>query len=193
MENRDTPGLRHRGTVPLTTQRLLLRQIQPEDAADVYAWMSDPEVCKYERWQPHPSVEYSRGYIREVFGGYQSDHLYWWGIQLQGRLIGSICAVGVDDGDEKATLGYCLAREYWSQGYATEALRAVLAFLFEEVGFHRLEASHSVNNPASGKVLRKAGLLLEGHAKGYYRCHAGFQDSDLYGLTQEDYRKAQKG
>lgn len=179
--------LRHQGTAPLRTERLLLRRIRQEDAPQVFAWMGDPQVCRFERWQPHPSVDYSRGYIREVFGDYQSDRLYWWGIEHDGGLIGSICAVGVDDGDEKATLGYCLAREHWSQGYATEALKAVLAFLFEEVGFHRLEASHSVNNPASGRVLQKAGLLLEGHAKEYYRCAAGFQDSDLYGLTREDY------
>ena len=142
---------------------------------------------KYERWTPHPSPEYTRGYIFHVYDGYKSDSTYQWGVELNGGLIGSVSIVGVDDYDQKAVMGYCLARDYWSKGYATEAVKAVLNYMFNEVGINRIEASHSVNNPASGRVLEKAGLLLEGCAKDYYYCNSGFQDSNLYGITKNQY------
>ncbi len=176
----------HIGTTAIDTERLLLRRIVPEDAQDVFVWMSDPEVCRYERWAPHESVAYSHGYIRAVFD-YESNHTYQWGIQLAGRLIGSVSVAGVDDHDQKATMGYCVAREHWNKGYATEAAKAVITFMFTQVGINRIEASHSINNPASGRVLEKAGFLREGFAKAYYRCGMGFQDSCLFALTREAY------
>lgn len=183
--------LNHQGTQPLKTGRLLLRRITPGDAAAVYRWMRDPEVCKYERWSPHPSREYSAGYIRAVFC-YDDLKTYQWGIEREGELIGSVSVVNVDDGDEKAVLGYCLRRSEWSKGYMTEAVSAVLRYMFETVGLNRMEASHSVNNPASGRVLEKCGFTLEGFCKDYYRCNAGWQDSRIYGLTRRDWRRKQR-
>ncbi|MNI38594.1 putative ribosomal N-acetyltransferase YdaF [compost metagenome] len=146
--------------------------------------MSDPEVCKYERWLPHQSVGYSHGYIIEVFGGYKSELTYQWGIQLGDELIGSVSIVNVNDFDQKAVLGYCLAKKYWSKGYATEAVKAVIHYMLFEVGLNRIEATHSVNNIASGRVLQKIGMVLEGSAKDYYFCNSGLQDSNLYAITR---------
>lgn len=177
----------HKGTQQIKTERLLLRKIQPDDAEMVHMWMSDPEVCKYERWKPHSNSDYSRGYIIEVFDGYKSDSTYQWGIELNGKLIGSVSIVNVNDYDQKAILGYCLAREFWSNGYTTEAVKAVLQYMFIEIGLNRIEASHSINNIASGRVLEKIGMLLEGQSKDYYFCNSGFQDSRLFGITKEQY------
>jgi ribosomal-protein-alanine N-acetyltransferase len=180
----------HKGTQQIETERLILRKIQANDADMVYTWMGDSEVCRYERWKPHPNPEYSRGYINEVFNGYKSDCTYQWGIELNEKLIGSVSSVNVDDYDQKATLGYCLAREYWSNGYATEAVKAVLQYMFVEIGLNRIEASHSINNIASGRVLEKAGMLLEGQSKDYYFCNSGFQDSRLFGVTRGQYLRS---
>ena len=182
----------HKGTQQIKTERLLLRKIQPDDADMFYVWMSDSEVCQYERWEPHPSVEYSRGYIIQVFDGYKSDLTYQWGIEYEWGLIGSVSIVNVSDYDRKAVLGYCLAREFWSNGYTTEAVKAVLHYMFMEIGLNRIEASHSVNNAASGRVLEKAGMFLEGQSKDYYYCNSGFQDSRLFGITKEQYLQANK-
>ncbi len=182
----------NKGTQCIKTERLLLRRITPDDAKDVFVWMSDPEVCKYERWSPHASAEYSRGYIKAVFD-YENDKTYQWGIEFDGRLIGFICVVGVDENDQKAVMGYALARAHWSRGYVTEAAKAVLDYMFKEVGINRIEASHSVNNPASGRVLLKAGFIREGLAKEYYHCNAGFQDSALYAITRGDYTSRASG
>jgi len=164
----------HKGTQVINTKRLILRKILPEDAEMVFKWMSDSEVCKFERWKPHDSVGYTRGYITQVFDGYKSNTLYQWGIQLDDTLIGSVSVVNVDDYDQKAVLGYCLAREYWSNGYMTEAVKAVIDYMLFDIGLNRIEASHSINNVGSGRVLEKVGMKLEGQAKDYYYCNSGF-------------------
>lgn len=176
----------HKGTQVIKTERLLLRKINIEDDTMVYKWMSDPQVCKYERWKPHESIKYSQGYINEVFD-YKSKKTYMWGIQLGNILIGSISIVNVDEHDQKATLGYCLAKDYWSNGYTTEAVKAVIKFILLDVGLNRIEASCSLNNKSSIRVLEKVGMVLEGHAKDYYLCNAGFQDSNLYAITKASY------
>jgi ribosomal-protein-alanine N-acetyltransferase len=177
----------HKGTQTIITERLLLRKILPEDAEMVFQWMSDPEVCKYECWKPHDSVDFTRGYIIEVFDGYKTNTTYQWGIQFNDKLIGSVSIVNVDDYHQKALMGYCLAKEYWSNGYITEAVKAVIKYMLFEIGLNRIEATHSINNGASGRVLEKAGMILEGHAKDYYYCNSGIQDSNLYGITKSLY------
>jgi ribosomal-protein-alanine N-acetyltransferase len=179
--------INHKGTQIIKTERLLLRKILPDDAEMVYLWMSDPDVCKYERWSPHQNIGYTRGYIVEVFDGYKSELTYQWGIQLGDELIGSVSIVNTNDYDQKAVLGYCLAKKYWSKGYATEAVSAVIHYMLFEVGLNRIEATHSVNNIASGRVLQKIGMVLEGFAKEYYFCNDGLQDSNLYAITRKDY------
>lgn len=180
--------INHKGTSLITTERLLARKILPEDAEMLFAWMSDPEVCKYERWNPHPNIGFSRGYILEAFDEYKSNCTYQWGIQLETTLIGSVSVVSINDNDQKAVLGYCLARKYWSNGYASEAVKAVLNFIFTEVGLNRIEATHSKKNIASGKVLKKVGMTLEGCAKEYYYCNSEFHDSNLYGMTKTSFK-----
>ena len=68
----------------------------------------------------------------------------------------------------------------------TEALCAVIRYAFDSAGVNRLEAFHSVRNPASGAVMRKAGMLLEGRARQKYRSHMGYEDCDLYGICRDD-------
>ena len=178
----------HKGTAAIKTDRLLLRKILPDDAAAVFKWLGDPEVAKYERWDIHPDAGYTRSFIEHVYK-YDTYHMYQWGLQYEDGLIGSVCAAGVSDYDQKAVVGYSMNREYWSKGFMTEAVKAVVRFMLAEVGLNRLEASHSVNNPASGRVLEKAGFALEGTAKDYYNSNSGLQDSRLFGITQGMYRK----
>lgn len=74
------------------------------------------------------------------------------------------------------TIGYCLSDLYWNQGYMTEALEKVLEFFFEEVDVNRVESKHSVHNPASGRVMQKAGLLKEGVLKQGDMSNIGISD-----------------
>ena len=184
----------HKGTKTIKTERLTLRQFAASDAGQVFNnWASDDEVTRYLRWETHKTVEDSSCIIDTWLKGYESGESYNWAISLEsGELIGSIGFVEINKTDSRAEMGYCIGRKYWGNGYTTEAAKAVIEFMFEEVGLNRVEAFHSVNNPASGKVLSKAGMTLEGTAK--QKCYGkqGFQDCDLYGVIREEWETVKK-
>ncbi len=77
------------------------------------------------------------------------------------ELIGSICAVTINKNDNIVELGYCYGSKFWGKGYATEALRNVILYLLNECDVYLIEARHISGNPASGKVMAKAGMHLD--------------------------------
>lgn len=183
--------LRHQGTQPIETDRLRLRRFVAGDAGEVYLnWMSDGEVTKYLRMRQAADPESVRDVLNKWVGRYDVPEYYQWGIALRqtGKLIGSIGASVQSEADAVADVGYCLGRRFWNHGYATEALAAVLRYLIRQIGFNRVEACHSVQNPASGRVMQKAGMTFEGILRQSYRCRLGYQDSCLYSLLKDDLR-----
>ena len=181
----------HQGTQPIETDRLCLRRFAAEDAGAVYRnWMSDGEVTKYLRMQQPADPESVREVLEKWGGRYDSPEYYQWGIALRqtDELIGSIGASVQSEADAIADVGYCLGRRFWNHGYATEALTAVLLYLIRKIGFNRVEACHSVQNPASGRVMQKAGMTFEGILRQGYRCRLGYQDSCIYSLLRDDLR-----
>ena len=186
-------NLTHKGTGEMETERLLLRRFTMGDANEVFReWASYDDVVKYLPWQKHGSIADTKTFLLDVVGGYSRPDKYCWGIGLKegSILIGSISAEIESERDKTARVGYCLGERFWNMGYATEALRAVTDYMFYDVGINRLEAYHSINNPASGRVLSKAGFLPEGHMRQKYMTGGGeYQDSDFYGLVREDFEK----
>lgn len=172
----------HQGTVPIHTRRLLLRPFMPGDEGAIFGnWANDPEVCRHLAWLPHENIQYTREMLDSWLRRYGSDSYYHWGISLEGQLIGAISIVRWHEQNEEAELGYCLGRAYWSQGIMTEALQAVMRFLFETVGFHRIVLKHAAENPASGRVMQKAGLTYEGlHIQAHKRPDGSFSDMAQY-------------
>ncbi len=157
--------MKHLGTKTLETPRLILRQFTAEDAQAMYEnWASDPEVTRFLTWPTHSSVEVSRAVLAEWESRYAKDDYYSWAIVLKdlGEPIGSIGVGSKDDRVRKAEIGYCIGKAWWHQGIMTEALQAVMDFLFDEVGMLRLEARHDSPNPNSGAVMRKCGMEYEG-------------------------------
>lgn len=178
------------GTKELDTKRLLLRRFTEQDAPDMFRnWANDPEVTRYLRWQPHTGVEATADLLAAWAKNYGDPNYYHWAIVLKenSQAIGSVGILEVSCGDESGEIGYCLGRAWWGQGLMTEALSAVEAFAFEQVGFNRLEAFHSVNNPGSGRVMQKCGMQFEGTARQKYRASAGAQDCRMYAVLKEDW------
>lgn len=181
--------LTHVGTRTIETERLVLRQITLQDADMVFKnWASDDDVTRYMRWTAHRTVDETRKIIADWSEGYRSAQNYNWGICLQnGEMIGSLGLAVINAYDSNVNLGYCIGKAYWGNGYAAEAVSAVLDYMFSHVGINRMEAFHSVGNPASGRVMQKVGMILEGHARQKYRNRDGFQDCDMYGITRDDW------
>ena len=181
----------HKGTREIRTERLLLRKITARDADAVYKWMSDSDVVKYEDWDVHENTDYTRGFISYLTEDYKSKNIYCWGIERNdgafGGLIGKVFVAGVSDYSQTGALAYYLRKDCWGAGYATEAAKAVLHYMFTEVGLGRIDARHCTGNPSSGEVLKKAGMLYRGHVKDYFFCHGEWHDCDFYGLTKDKY------
>lgn len=182
--------MKHKGTVTLETERLILRKFTENDAEAVFRnWASDDEVTKYLTWPAHRSVEDSAGYIAYCLGTYIEISSYQWGIELKetGELFGNISVVRMNEDIEAAELGYVIGRRFWGNGYMAEAVKAVIAFLFEEVGVNRISARHDTNNPNSGKVMKKAGMQYEGTLRQGDRNNQGIVDCAICSVLRSEY------
>ena len=181
--------LTHKGSKTIETERLILRRAVMADAEPMFRnWASDPEVTKFLTWPTHESMDVSiflaETWAREA----EKEDYYQWMIVLKdrGEPIGSISVVDMSDRIDKAEIGYCIGKAWWGMGVMSEALSAVIAYLFREVGFNRIEARHDANNPASGGVMKKCGMVYEGTARQAGRNNQGICDICSYGILRED-------
>ena len=84
-------------------------------------------------------------------------------------------------------LGYCIGKRWWGRGLMTEAVRAVVGYLFAEVGVRRVCAQHDTENPASGAVMRKAGMTKDGVLRQGGRNNRGIVDTAVYSILREEW------
>lgn len=180
----------NRGTQTITTERLILRKFKESDADMFYKLVgNDSEVTKYVVWNVHENVEATKRKIGEWINEYNNDYKYHWAITLKesNTIIGSISCVKVDIKNEVCELGYVISSTQWNNGYATETLKAVIKYLFEE-GFKTIYAMHLKLNPASGKVMIKSGMEYEGTLKNRMKDKTTGKYDDLlsYSIIQNE-------
>ena len=185
--------LNHKGTKTIETDRLILRQFTMEDAPAMFRnWANDDEVTKHLTWPTHSDVEVTKMVLSDWTSHYAKPDFYNWAIVLKengGEPIGNISVVRINHNTECAAMGYCMSRAHWRKGVMPEALKAVVDFLFDEVGFNRIEAEHDVNNPASGRVMEKAGLRYEGTLRQSGRNNQGIVDLVWRAILRSDWEK----
>ncbi len=150
------------GTQTLQTDRLILRRFVESDAEAMFQnWASSAENLTYVTWDPHSDVEVSRNSICNWLASYANLNYYKWAICLKEdpkQVIGDISIVTIDETDSSCEIGYVLGNKYWGCGMMTEALKAVLDFCFTQAGFQKVRARYASLNPASGRVMEKAGM-----------------------------------
>ena len=180
--------LQHKGTQTIETSRLILRKAKIEDAEAMFCnWANDPEVTKFLTWPTHGTIEITEKVLASWVDSYQRDNYYQWMIVLKEteEPIGSIMASTVGRA-QSAHIGYCIGKAWWYQGIMSEALQAVMDFLFDTVGYHRVEAMYDSNNPNSGKVMEKCGMKFEGTLRQADRNNQGICDACYYGLLASE-------
>ena len=172
------------------TKRLILRPFQVEDAREMFEnWASNPEVTQYLTWLPHESVETTKESLKSWVEGYQNPLQFKWAIVLNDEVVGNIDTVHVKEKIDAVEIGYALSRKCWGKGIMTEALIAVSRYLLEEAGCNRVCARHDVNNPASGKVMQKAGMTYEGTLRQIGKNNQGICDMAYYSIIKADLLK----
>lgn len=181
--------LKHKGTQPIETNRLILRRAVREDAEPMFRnWASDPEVTKFLTWPTYEKVETAHQILDQWVREYEKPDCYQWMIVLKelGEPIGSISVVRRNDRVEEAEIGYCIGSHWWHRGIMSEALNAVIDYLFTEVGMNRVAARHDPNNPHSGAVMRKCGMIYEGTRRAGDRNNQGICDAAQYAILRSD-------
>ena len=175
----------------LETERLYLRRITGEDIPGYNRLFGSAEVARWMLWEPHTSLEQSAAAVEKVLARYDSGRCYRWGITRKDEdiLIGILELLRFDEARGECSFAYMLAPDCWNRGYGTEALKAAFRFAFEEMGVRTITADHFADNPASGAVMRKAGMayvrMLPGRYEKNGRCH----DAAEYRITKEIWEK----
>ena len=183
--------LTHKGTKDIKTKRLLLRKYRLSDVQQMFHnYASDPAVTRFLNWEPYQNVDEVKNFLTASIKEYDSPSIYNWAIEYNGEMIGSISTTYINDRDSACEVGYCIGQAYWNKGLMSEALEAVIGFLFHEVNMHRIMAKHDVDNPASGRVMQKCHMTFEGIFRKYYLHDDGtYSDSLIYGILKEEYDK----
>lgn len=162
--------MRNVGSKKIETERLILRKLELSDVESVYNnWCSDKEVSKYVTWDTHQSINDTAEYVKYKVDLYERNYRFDWVVVIKetNEVIGEIDAVKTSVNYSLVELGYCFGSKYWNQGYATEALSAVVKYLKTVANVEKITACHISTNPASGRVMQKAGMTYDATLKEY--------------------------
>lgn len=183
--------LEHKGTKVLETERLILRRFNKEDGPSVfYNYSNDERVTRYMPWKPMKDVSEALEKCIEREEKYTNLDYYHWAIVIKetNELIGAIKEVDYSTNKECIEIGYCLGYNWWGKGYGTEALKEIIRYFFEDIGFNRIEATHQSDNIASGKIMEKCGMNFEGVLRGRgLNNNLEHVDSCMYAILKDDY------
>lgn len=186
------------GSFPALSSRILvLRKIRENDIDDVFALYSNDSIFKY----CGILVKKNKATVLKSIGHFERDFRkrsrIKWGIarnENEEKLMGIMEATDFNQKVDQITIGYFLHPDHWHQGYATEAVKILVAFLFEQVKVNRIQAEVMPANTFSKKVLLKNGFLLEGTLRQASLWPGkGLVDLEYYGILAADYNRCKAG
>jgi RimJ/RimL family protein N-acetyltransferase len=151
---------------PILTERLVLRTLEVSDADAVHVYRTDPGVSRYQNW-PFLSIDGIRAFLARQHGmePFASDDWFQIGITLRatGEVVGD-CGLHARDNDRRQVeLGITLAHSFQHRGFGSEALSALLEFLFSLPDTHRVYCSADPRNRPCLRLLEKVGMRREAH------------------------------
>ncbi len=172
----------------LSTERLLLRPFALADAQRVQELAGSAAIADTTMHIPHPyPAGLAAEWISHHDANWEEGRSVTFAIvrQADNVLMGAI-SLGFDPENESAEMGYWLGEPYWNHGYTTEAARAVIKFGFNVVGLNRIFAQYFTRNPASGRVMAKAGMRYEGCLRQRLKKADHFEDVGVYAILKSD-------
>ena len=176
----------------IETERILLREMTPDDATVLLKLFGNPEVVKFLEMNPLRTISQANEWLKWMKSFFASRGGIRWVVVLKdgtpsGTVIGSAGLGGWDREANCAQIGYDIAQQYWRQGYGTEVARALIEFGWNRMHLNRIEADIEDGNHPSEHILAKLGFEREGVLRQRI-CRAGkYTDKILYGLLRQDY------
>jgi RimJ/RimL family protein N-acetyltransferase len=181
--------------IPLTSDRLILRDFTVDDFQAVHSYTSDPEVVRYMPWVLFTEEETHKYIQNKVARQSVSPRVdYELAITLKddGILIGECNLIRRARADSEGDIGFVLNRNYWGMGLATEVTQILLTFGFKDLHLHRITATCDPQNVASSRVLEKNGMRLEGHFREHKLMRGKWRDSLFYAILDHEWSKLDK-
>ncbi|MBR7112568.1 MAG: GNAT family N-acetyltransferase [Clostridia bacterium] len=175
----------------LETERLFLRPMRVSDAPDMFEYASDPDVTRYLLWRPHADIGHTRSYLEYLGGRYRLGMHYEWAVILkaESRMIGTCGFASIDCPNNKAEIGYVLNPRYRGQELMPEAVKRVLAFGFDVLNLHRIEARYMIGNDASRRVMEKVGMTFEGVGRDALLVKGAYRDIGTCAILANEHRQ----
>ena len=179
----------------LEASRVILRWISEEDVDALYAIFSDPEVMRYWSTTPLTDRDAASAMLKYIHDSFERRTLLKWGVarRTDNALIGTVTLINFDFTHRRAEVGYALGRAHWGNGYIQEALHALLAYAFGELGLHRIEADVDPRNAASIRTLERLGFQREGYLRERWQVGGEILDGLFYGLLRPEWENARLG
>jgi ribosomal-protein-alanine N-acetyltransferase len=173
----------------LETPRLLLRRTLPADADTFFLLRSDPEMSRLLPRVPFTRAEADQR-LAEVDAAIDANEFIQWAIVLRetNQMVGTCCLFRWDKRHAHAEVGYELVPSLWGRGLVTEAVRAILAFGFDAMDLHRVEANVDPGNVGSMRVVEKCGFTREATSRENFRYQGAFRDTAFFGLLRREFR-----
>jgi RimJ/RimL family protein N-acetyltransferase len=174
------------------TDRVRLREFTEQDFETTHVYGSDPEVVRYSAWGPNTPDD-TREFIRRVRAAAAEAPRTTFELAVveegpDGRgHVGGCGLMGRRLPYREYEVGYCLARDAWGRGLASEAMALLLGLAFGEVAANRIYACIDPRNQASRRVVEKAGFRLEGHQRRDTLVRGEWRDSLIYALVCDEY------
>lgn len=168
---------------------ITLDRIHKEDLPVIAALLQDKVFHDNTLNIPYPyGIKNARAFYEKIKSGYLDKDTFVFAVRenLDDRLVGLV-GLHLNKHLKNAEIGYWTGREYWNQGFAATAVSALIGFAFEELDVQKIYATHFTYNPASGRVMNKAGMRYEAILKGHVFKNGSMQDLVQYGITKEDY------
>ncbi len=168
----------------------MLRPVRPGDAAALHRRRNDPRVAEWQSWSLPFAPDRAEALIADSMGLSGPTDDQWWMATLadaDDRTVLGDLVVRPTWSGRAAEVGYSLDRAAWGNGYATEALDMLLAWLWTEPSLTRVHATLHPDNTPSAMVLERTGFRFEGHTRNSYWVGEVNSDDWLYGMTREDW------
>lgn len=173
------------------TARLKLRPFSLSDASVVQRLAGSIKVAQMTATIPHPYPDgAAETWIATHSEQFAKGDGVTWAIadRDSGNLVGCI-SFFVNKSHKRSEVGYWVGEEFWGNGYCTEALITGIHFCFKHFGLNKITSRHLSYNPASGKVMKKAGMVQEGYLKQDMFRNGQFADMIVFGLLHSEWEK----
>ena len=176
----------------LTTERLVLRQLNPGDDNEIFAIRSDDRVNKFLDRPKCTTIEEAREFIDKINNSINNNESFYWGITFRNdnKLIGTICFWNISRENYKAEIGFELHPDFQGKGIMHEALSKIIQFGFSVLQLKSIEGWTHVNNLSSMKILEKNNFKRDMDAENKNKGKEELVNMLIYSLDKKIFEKA---